>query len=178
MTTRKSLARGAPHSHPPAGPHNHGPHNHGQCVARALALAEARCAEQGVQLTPIRRRVLELVWSGHAPIGAYDILSRLAAETGKVQPPTVYRALDFLKAQGLIHRIESRNAFIGCVQPAAEHAGQFLLCRACGDAAELQADKALAALEKQAAALGYLIEHRTVELEGLCPRCRDGKAAP
>ena len=151
-------------------------HDHAHCVADALAAAEARCAQQGAQLTPIRRRVLELVWSSHAPIGAYDILAKLAAETGKVQPPTVYRALDFLKAQGLIHRIESRNAFVGCAQPGAAHAGQFLLCRACGDAAELSADKALAALERQAAALGYTIEQRTVEFEGLCPRCQPGRA--
>jgi len=147
-------------------------HDHRHCVSTALAAAEARCAASGAQLTPIRRRVLELVWSSHAPSGAYDILAKLAAETGRVQPPTVYRALDFLKAQGLIHRIESRNAFIGCAQPDEEHAGQFLLCRACGDAAELTADKALAALERQATALGYRIEHRTVELEGLCPHCQ------
>jgi len=153
-----------------------GGHDHSRCIDTALAAAEARCAASGAQLTPIRRRVLELVWSSHAPIGAYDILAKLAAETGKVQPPTVYRALDFLKAQGLIHRIESRNAFIGCAQPEAEHDGQFLLCRSCGDAAELAADKALAALERQAEALGYRIEHRTVEFEGLCPRCQRGEA--
>ena len=151
-------------------------HNHQHCVSTALAAAEARCAASGAQLTPIRRRVLELVWSSHAPIGAYDILARLAAETGKVQPPTVYRALDFLKTQGLIHRIESRNAFIGCAQPEEEHAGQFLLCRSCGDAAELAADKAMAALERQAVAMGYRIEHRTVELEGLCPSCQRSEA--
>ena len=164
----------SPRKPQPAAAHSH---DHRHCIASALAAAEARCAASGAQLTPIRRRVLELVWSSHAPIGAYDILAKLAAETGKVQPPTVYRALDFLKAQGLIHRIESRNAFIGCAQPDAEHGGQFLLCRACGDAAELAADKALAALERQAAALGYRIEHRTVELEGLCPRCQKAEPA-
>lgn len=152
-------------------------HDHGHCVAAALAAAESRCAAAGAQLTPIRRRVLELVWSSHAPIGAYDILARLSAETGKVQPPTVYRALEFLKALGLIHRIESRNAFIGCSHPEAAHVGQFLLCRACGQTAELAADKALAALDRQAAALGYSVESRTLEFEGLCPRCRQPEPA-
>jgi Fur family zinc uptake transcriptional regulator len=153
-----------------------GGHDHATCIAAALAAAEARCAASGAQLTPTRRRVLELVWSSHAPIGAYEILRQLAAETGRAQPPTVYRALDFLKAQGLIHRIESRNAFIGCALPGEAHGGQFLLCRSCGDAAELAADKTLAALERQAAALGYRIEHRTVELEGLCPHCQAQEA--
>ena len=168
MTRRKPPAAKADPSPPPSGGHDHA-----HCVADALAAAERCCAARGAQLTPIRRRVLELVWSSHAPIGAYEILAALGRETGKVQPPTVYRALDFLKAQGLIHRIESRNAFIGCAQPGTRHAGQFLLCRGCGEAAELVADKALAALDRQAAALGYSVEHRTVEFEGLCPHCQE-----
>ncbi len=176
MPRRKPPALKHPTLSPAPGARPLRAHDHTHCVADALAAAEARCGESGAQLTPIRRRVLELVWSSHAPIGAYDILARLGQETGKVQPPTVYRALEFLKAQGLIHRIESRNAFIGCAQPEAAHEGQFLLCRSCGDAAELLADKTLAALDRQATALGYTVEHRTVELEGLCPRCQD--AAP
>lgn len=150
-------------------------HDHAACISTALSSAEALCAERGVQLTALRRRVLELVWASHTPIGAYEILAKLAGETGRVQPPTVYRALDFLKSQGLIHRIESKNAFIGCTQPEARHSGQFLLCRACGETAELADDKALSALQREAAALGFTVERQTIELEGLCPRCRDGQ---
>lgn len=151
-------------------------HDHASCVAEALAAAEAVCDERGAALTPIRRRVLELVWSSHAPIGAYEILSRLAEESGRVQPPTVYRALDFLRQQGLVHRIESRNAFIGCDHPERDHEGQFLLCRACGEAEELIDEKVLQPLERQAKARGFLLERRTVELEGLCPRCQERAA--
>ena len=147
-------------------------HDHTSCIAEALAAAEGLCAERGAALTPIRRRVLELVWSSHAPIGAYEILSRLAGESGKVQPPTVYRALDFLRQQGLVHRIESRNAFIGCGQPERDHEGQFLLCRACGEAEELMDEKVLQPLERHARARGFVLERRTVELEGLCPNCQ------
>lgn len=148
-------------------------HDHASCIAGALAAAEGVCAERGAALTPIRRRVLELVWSSHAPIGAYDILSKLAEESGRVQPPTVYRALDFLRQQGLVHRIESRNAFIGCGHPERDHEGQFLLCRACGEAEELIDEKVLRPLEQHAKARGFLLERRTVELEGLCPRCQE-----
>jgi len=173
MTRSKpeSPVRGSAAKAPDAG------HDHATCVADALNAAAALCAGRGAQLTPIRRRVLELVWSSHAPIGAYDILARLADETGRVQPPTVYRALEFLRAQGLVHRIESRNAFIGCAQPARRHAGQFLLCRACGEAEELEDERSLAPLERQATARGYRLERRTVELEGLCPRCQTAGAA-
>lgn len=163
-------------SKPPSPPAGLAPHDHAVCISAALSSAEALCAERGVQLTALRRRVLELVWASHTPIGAYELLAKLAEETGRVQPPTVYRALDFLKTQGLIHRIESRNAFIGCAHPEARHNGQFLLCRACGQTAELADDAVLSALQREAEALGYTVERQTIELEGLCPRCRQEEA--
>ena len=94
------------------------PHDHSRCVAEALAEAEALCAKQGTRLTTLRKRVLELVWASHKPLGAYDILGVLSEEDGRrAAPPTVYRALDFLLENGLVHRIASLNAFIGCVHP-------------------------------------------------------------
>src|SRR4051794_6447763 len=112
-------------------------HDHDACVEAALDRAARLCARHGARLTPLRRRVLELVWRGHAPIGAYDILGRLSPKIGAVAPPTVYRALEFLRAQGLVHRIESLNAYLGCERPGEAHGGQFLLCSGCGAAAEL-----------------------------------------
>ena len=92
-------------------------HDHRRCVADALDKAEALCSDRGARLTKLRCRVLELVWNSHAPIGAYDVLRRLSQEHQSAAPPTVYRALDFLLEQGLIHRIESLNAYIGCPVP-------------------------------------------------------------
>lgn len=147
-------------------------HDHAACVAQAIAEAERVCAKRGARLTPIRRRVLELVWEGHGPVGAYDILERLSGERRRAAPPTVYRALDFLAEHGLVHRIESRNAFVGCAQPGAAHRAHFLLCGACGDAAELDDAALHAALAGLAARAGFTIERETVELRGLCPKCR------
>ena len=91
------------------------PHDHSRCVSHALAEAEAICARQGLRLTALRKRVLELVWASHKPLGAYDILGVLSDEDGRrAAPPTVYRALDFLLENGLVHRIASLNAFVGC----------------------------------------------------------------
>lgn len=147
-------------------------HDHDGCVSAALDTAERLCAGRGARLTRLRRRVLELVWSSHAPVGAYELLRRLAGEHGRAAPPTVYRALEFLRAHGLIHRIESLNAFVGCPDPTTNHAGQFLICRDCGAAAELDDPRIEQALARRAAELGFAVERGTVELSGLCPGCR------
>src|SRR5918999_799750 len=104
------------------------PHDHLSCIGDALDRAAVLCDQRGARLTPLRRRVLELVWRGHEPVGAYDLL----AQMGRAAPPTVYRALDFLIEQGLVHRIESLNAYVGCDRPEAAHASQFLICTDCG----------------------------------------------
>jgi Fur family transcriptional regulator, zinc uptake regulator len=157
--------------------HAHG-HDHRHCIADALARAEAVCRRSGGKLTEIRRRVLEIVWASHRPVGAYDILETLSAERGRVAPPTVYRALDFLVGQGLVHRIDRLNAFIGCPRPDEPHSSAFLLCRACGQVAELETDALDAALAAIAQERGFTVENRTVELAGLCVACADDAAEP
>lgn len=150
-------------------------HNHDACRRRALAQAERVCGELGLQLTPLRRRVLELVWADHRPSGAYDLLDRLAAERGPVKPPTVYRALDFLAAAGLVHRLDSLNAFIGCAAPLAGHRALFMICRSCRNAVEIEDRRVTASLDASADAAGFSIDGATVELVG---RCRDCAGLP
>lgn len=147
-------------------------HNHGQCVADALAAAEAICRLQGARLTEQRRRVLQLVWESHAPVGAYPLLDRLRAEGMKAQPPTVYRALDFLAELGLVHRIESLNAYVGCTRPEEGHVGQFLICGTCRSAAELDDPAIGQAIAQGAASVGFAVRRATVEIAGTCPNCR------
>lgn len=152
-------------------------HDHGSCVADALERAETICAARGARLTKLRRHVLELIWeSGHAPIGAYDLLRRLDTEHASAVPPTVYRALDFLLEQGLVHRIESLNAYVGCASPQEKHVGQFLICRGCGTAAEMSDARIDRAINKVAAELGFAADGRVVEVRGLCPTCRSAEA--
>lgn len=149
-----------------------GPHDHARCAAQAMATAEALCEERGARLTPLRRRVLELIWQSHVPIGAYDILRQLSADHAGAAPPTVYRALDFLLAQGLIHRLESANAFIGCADPGDPHAGQFLICTDCGVTAEMHDAHVTAAIHAGAARFGFTSTRKIVEVQGLCAGCR------
>ena len=71
------------------------------------------CAPPAHNVTPMRRHVLEALLDSHRPLGAYEIIERLA-QHGRPAPITVYRALDFLRDNDLVHRIESRNAFVAC----------------------------------------------------------------
>ena len=99
--------------------------------------AEERCRTQGGRLTPLRRRVLSLVWRSHRPVGAYQLRDQLAETGGSPAPMTVYRALEFLLQHGLIHRLQSRNAFVGCSEQQAHAGGHFLVCRCCDNVAEI-----------------------------------------
>ena len=148
-------------------------HDHGACVHGALEAAEAECRRKGARLTPIRRRVLELVWESHQPVGAYALLENLSREGWSAAPPTVYRALEFLQQHGLVHRIALLNAFIGCSRPGLPHAGKFLLCAGCGAAAELEDEDIDRVVTAAAARLGFTVSRQTVEVEGLCPGCRE-----
>lgn len=154
------------------------PHAHEHCIHDAMHAAEHLCAERGVRLTEIRRRVLELVWESHQPLGAYGILDRLTAEGHKPAPPTVYRALDFLLEQGLVHRIASLNAYMGCADPSHQHLACFFLCEKCGNAEELEDSLAvMKALQTSADKRGFRIRQPMLEIGGLCRACRESGAA-
>ena len=150
-------------------------HDHASCVQSALSTAEEACAARQVQLTPVRRRVLEILLEHHAAMGAYDVLARLDAEGLGSKPPVAYRALTFLVEQGFVHRIERLNAFVACAHPGATHDPAFMICRSCGTVAEAQA--APDTLGASAAESGFQIEQTVIEAEGLCPGCQEGAPA-
>lgn len=144
-------------------------HDHGSCVDEALQRAEAQCADQGLRMTPVRRKVLELLLHEHKALGAYDILDLLRDSGFSSQPPVAYRALDFLEQHGFVHRIERLNAFVACTHPSEKHAPAFLICRACEAVAEATPENR--SLGVAADAAGFRIERTVVEAEGLCPSC-------
>ncbi len=147
-------------------------HDHHQCVSEALTSAHRLCEERGVRLTSLRQQVLELIWQNHKPLGAYQLMDMLsAASTRRVAPPTVYRALDFLLEQGLVHRINGLNAFIGCPSPDRRHHSHFLICRHCGVAVELDAGALTMNIQLAAREAGFTVESHSVEVMGTCPGC-------
>jgi Fur family zinc uptake transcriptional regulator len=149
-------------------------HDHSACVEQALTEARRICHAENARLTPIRERVLELVWQSHRPLGAYDLLGVLAGDGRNAAPPTVYRALDFLQQHGLVHRIASLNAFIGCVRAGQRHTGFFLICRHCRNVLELSAPAIAASVHQATQEEGFAAEQTTLEISGLCPSCQAG----
>ena len=147
------------------------PHDHAACVEAALAAAADLCRQRGSRLTPMRRQVLEIVWESHRAIKAYDVLARLAEAGRPAKPPTVYRALSFLLDQGLIHRIEGLNAFIGCARPETSHTGYFLICEACSAITEMASPRLERLLDNEASTLGFQVKEQTVEIFGRCTAC-------
>ena len=150
-------------------------HDHRHCIENALAAADRVCLETGARLTSLRRTVLELVWTSHAPIGAYEILERLA-EGRRPAPPTVYRALDLLMARGLVHRIESQNAYVGCAHPESPHEAQYLICDDCGNAVEIEIAGLARCINNAARTQGFAVQTRTVEVRGQCQDCLSAPA--
>jgi Fur family zinc uptake transcriptional regulator len=148
-------------------------HNHTLCMREALNNAVQLCLQRGVRLTPLRQHVLELVWRSHKPLGAYTILENLQIDQGRrAAPPTVYRALDFLLEQGLIHRIASLNAFIGCLHPESTHVGQFFICEQCENAIELDTTDITESILQHANRLGFCVKNQTIEISGRCAHCQ------
>ena len=157
-------------------------------VDTMLDRAEAQCARRGAQLTELRRQVLRLVLEAEQPVGAYALLDKLKTLRSGAAPPTVYRALDFLLEQGLIHKVERLNAFLGCVEAGQgehhehgaggeghhhshDHPHQFLICRTCGATAEISDPAITAALASASAEAGFTLHRATVEAEGVCADC-------
>lgn len=151
-------------------------HDHGACIRDGVSTVAEHCRAEGLQFTPVRRRVLELLLEGHRALGAYDILDRLREEGLGSQPPVAYRALDFLVKNGFAHKIERLNAFVACACPGESHMPAFLICRKCDKVAEAEADMRDGKLAESADAAGFRIERAVVEAEGLCPNC-SGAAA-
>jgi Fur family zinc uptake transcriptional regulator len=144
------------------------------------ARVQLACLRQGFQLTPLRRRVLDIFSDREAPLGAYAILEELSRREGKqVAPPTVYRTLDFFLEHGFVHKIESLNAYAPCEHLGHAHHGMLLICEACGRSEEVEDEATLSAILKSAAAVGFAPSRVMIEAKGLCRRCAGAhEAAP
>ncbi len=148
-------------------------HDHRRCAADAIDHAERVCQSRARKFTPVRRHVLQALLSTHRPLGAYEVIDELAKSMPRPAPITVYRALDFLMENGLVHRIESRNAYIACGHDhdmAAMVA--FLICDACGSVGEIPAATVAQSLGAAAQASGFAPKLSVVEITGVCAHCQ------
>lgn len=134
------------------------------------------CTKRAIKLTPLREDVLALIYSAPQPIGAYELLRKLRKKRPNAEPPTVYRVLEFLLDQHLIHRVESLNAYVCCIQPEGPHQSQLLLCKHCGGAREVDDPLILEALAQCAETHGFVVENQLTEIRGTCTNCRESVA--
>ena len=136
--------------------------------------AEGLCAARGQRLTPMRRQVLEALLASHKPLGAYEIIERIAPARAPPAPITVYRALDFLCENGFVHRIESRNAYLACVHPhASGDLTVFLICDRCGSVGEASSAKIGATIKSAARLAGFTPKSPVIEIGGICKHCEE-----
>jgi len=148
-------------------------HDHDRCASEAIAHAETICASRKERLTPIRRRALEALLASHQPLGAYELIDRLAVRGTRPAPITVYRALDFLREQGLVHRIESRNAFFACVHNHdSSDPVVFLICEKCGTVGEAASAAVAETIKSASRAAGFSPKTPVIEISGICAHCK------
>jgi Fur family transcriptional regulator, zinc uptake regulator len=148
-------------------------HDHDRCAADAMTHAERVCAKRAQKLTPIRRQVLQALLSSHRPLGAYEVIDELARGMPRPAPITVYRALDFLMINGLVHRIQSRNAYLACAHDQDSAAlVAFLICDRCGSVGEIPAAPIANDLAAAARASGFAPKLAVVEITGTCAHCQ------
>jgi Fur family zinc uptake transcriptional regulator len=151
--------------------------SHAHAIDTQLALADTLCAQRGKRLTPIRRKVLELLLRAGRALKAYELLDAMKAEHPGAAPPTVYRALDFLVDEGLIHRLDAVNAWIACHDAAGAPHDLLVVCTQCGAVAELSDPAMSRMLAERVAKTGFALATHETEIRALCPECQKKLAA-
>ena len=140
-------------------------------MENSIQQAEQYCQENGLNFTPVRRKVLEILLQKNTAVGAYEILDLLREAGFKNQPPVAYRALDFLVQNGFAHKIEQLNSFIGCIHPGKDHSPAFMICRNCDSVSEEEALTRNFSVSQIASKAGFTVEKAVIEARGLCHSC-------
>ncbi|MCG3879727.1 transcriptional repressor [Psychrobacter sp. Ps6] len=171
-------------------------------VIERLTAAKEHCRLSGARFTPLRQQIYQLVLESDQPVGAYDLITQLQqmrlfemddSDTLKasglskqsaekpstkkrapknVAPPTVYRSLEFLLSEGLIHQLTSINAYVPCCHPRAQHTAAFLICDQCQrvqECSSLPVQEMMSFAEQD---VGFTVERSVIELSGRCQVCQ------
>lgn len=151
-------------------------HDHGDCLDDTLARARLAFERKGLRFTELRERVLREIAASHHASSAYDVLERLAGRGERLAPISVYRAIEALLAAGLVHRLESRNAYFACHVRHRDPAGSrgaplVLVCDSCGSVAEVVAPDMGPALDAATGGSGFTARSYVLEVIGTCRRC-------
>ena len=124
-------------------------------------------------LTRNQTLVFDTLEDADTPMTAYNILDRLSGE-GLRAPLQVYRALDKLLDLGMVHRLESLNAFVACRHPGCDGHSTvaFAICEKCGKVSEITDEALVASIRSLTAGADFVPHKTTVEIRGLCSQCQ------
>lgn len=145
----------------------------GRGLAKAVQRAGEEFAAKNLRFTKLRQMVYEEIAATYASIGAYEILNRLADKGTRVAPISIYRAIDALLEAGVIHRLESKNAFFACrrMDHRTGRRPLFLSCEKCGAVGEVDGQHIFDLIGEAADGANFKARVKFVEVQGLCPRC-------
>lgn len=152
-------------------------HDHGSCVEKAIARARHVCASKDIRLTVLREAVLRVLAGSHRALGAYEIIEQMNKQGRRLAPISVYRIIDILVEAGLVHRLESKNAYFACLSRHEENVSiVILLCEGCNRVAEADASPAWDAIKTITQDNEFSVSATVLEIQGQCSDCRS-KAA-
>jgi Fur family zinc uptake transcriptional regulator len=147
--------------------------DHHSCIDEAIESADKIIYEKGLRFTDLRKQVFKLIWESHKPVKAYDLLEKIKKNDTSAKPPTIYRTLDFLLKNGLIHRLNSQNSFIGCSHPHKHEDCYFLICEKCHEISECCNNDLNLAIAKTVGLTNFTPANITLEIEGICKECAE-----
>ena len=131
------------------------------------------CTSNNLRITPPRLSAFKIVQSAKKPITAYDVLDLMGKDIKNPKPPTAYRALDFLKAHGFVHRIESLNAYVACRSQRKHMGSQFTICDMCGTVEEIHLDNVPEEISQALKKQDFCMKYWSIEVHGRCAKCRE-----
>lgn len=131
----------------------------------------------GTKLTQKRKNVLMVLLASTTPLSAYEVFDRYKAQFQESLPVmSIYRILDFLIQEKLVHKLETAGQYMSCAHIACDHqheTPQFLICDRCGSVKEVGIKKSIIEeLESSIRSTGFTLAHQQLELHGVCARCQ------
>ena len=145
---------------------------HNKCIEKAIKMVEKISKKKGLHFTPLRRSIFTLIWQNHLPLKAYDILTLFQKEDPSAKPITIYRTLDFLLENGMIHKLESQNTYLGCNHPEEIHNCYFTICKKCKKVSEECQSNLLSNVYSNLIQQNFHVDHVTLEIQGICQNCQ------
>ena len=150
-------------------------HDHRKCSKKVIQNAEETCLKFSLNFTPIRKKVLEIISSNHKPSRAYDLLEKLRDDGFCDKPPTIYRALDFLIENKIVHKLNTINAYVACFDEESEEISCFLICEMCQEIEEFHNKNLNKVLTNIGKKRGIEIKNLNLEIGFKCQECKNLK---